>query len=1100
MAENQGKPIKMQLPTKKVSATILASKGNVIKDGNAANLNNYAGSTVLTFPITKNSQFAGSGANVTMTQPMFFSPLHTPQNWQIASKRKEVYQWARHYYENEPKVAAGIDFYSQFPINGMKLTCKKKSVMRFYERLVEKVDLMYWLRMISHQRFLLGDVYVMTEIECPHCKGSGIDKESGENCNHPDGTIGRVTVLNPDWIEVMKTPISQEPQIVLLPDEEIQKIIQTKQPKFLYDQIPDNIKMQIMAKKPILLSNRVTSHIKHGGVPYGTYGESLLRRLFTSLAYKTKLMTANWIVAERLILPVRIVKVGSDERPADDEAIADMSSQLSAVANDPNLTIVTHNNVEYEWYGACQDNLTEILTYNGWKLFKDISKDEIVSTYNKDSGFMQWQQIQKYHEYDFKSTETLKMIDFKSRGVDIRVTPNHRMLVQRDDKWIEVLSQEVKHGDKFLNNINWQGYFPEVLQYKDSPLSHLVLDDYLEFVGYYLSEGGVKRETKRNLSVDKQIQACSVGQNRNSPIYSSMKDVVELVYPNFSETKDDRGNDTFCNFTINNVKIARYMAEEFGSKSSEKKIPTWVLNLPKNKLKIVYDAMMAGDGDLRNDNIKPRYRYTTTSKNLSNAFSEIVLKLGYFSSTCLEKAKNERCNDIYRIYWSEDRVETPFEIRNQHISRTDYDGKVYCVTVPNGFIITRRNGRITVQGNSGKIHNINAELEFVGKEILDGLMLNQTLLNGEMAGYNSAQVGVEVMIRRLESWRNELAQWIEKNIFLPVAKMQGFIDEEETKEFNETTYLYPRIKWNDLRLRDNTNQLQMYLQMQQSGLISAQTLLEEFDLDYDLEVERIREEQVQAMQNGMLAGGQGAGGGGGGMGGGGGGGGSPGGAAGGMDMGMGGGGAPGMDGGMGGAPGMDGGMGGAPGGAPGGMGAAAGGSPQKIYRKGKGPKEEEVAPVRQTTLQLTKPESKMYRTLNAMSLPFRLFAQYKQPVPNDSNFYLMDFAIPEIGVDIEVDGEKWHSSVEDKQSDKERDVVLAKLGWRVLRFTEQAIGEQLGKVQEVIKKEVYDAAKEKKSLSKKAQVSQEMKYEIENCFDGCEISRCLPLDNEVKEG
>ena len=131
-------------------------------------------------------------------------------------------------------------------------------------------------------------------------------------------------------------------------------------------------------------------------------------------------------------------------------------------------------------------------------------------------------------------------------------------------------------------------------------------------------------------------------------------------------------------------------------------------------------------------------------------------------------------------------------------------------------------------------------------------MLNQTLLNGEMAGYNSAQVGVEVMIRRLESWRNELAQWIEKNIFLPVAKMQGFIDEEESKEFGETVYLYPRIKWDDLRLRDNTNQLQMFLQMQQSGLISAQTLLEEFDLDYDLEVERIRNEQVQAMQNGQL--------------------------------------------------------------------------------------------------------------------------------------------------------------------------------------------------------------------------------------------------------
>jgi len=757
------KPIKMQLPTKKTAAKAMAAKGLVVKNGDGANPN-YAASSLVSVPITKAAQFAGAGANVIMTQPMFFSPLHTPQNWQIASKRKEVYQWARFYYENEPKVAAGIDFYSQFPINGMKLECKKKSVLRYFERLVEKIDLMYWCRMISHQRFLLGDVFVMTEIACPHCHGSGVDKDSGEVCNHPDGTISKITVLNPDWIEVMKTPISQEPQIVLLPDEEIQRVIATKQPKFLYDQIPENIKAQILGKKPILLSNRVTSHLKHGGVPYGTYGESLIRRLFTILAYKTKLMTANWIVAERLILPVRVVKIGSDDRPADDDAIADASAQLAAVANDPNLTIVTHNHFDYEWYGA-----------------------------------------------------------------------------------------------------------------------------------------------------------------------------------------------------------------------------------------------------------------------------------------------------------------------------------------------------------SGKIHQITAELEAIGKEILDGLMLNQTLLNGEMAGYSSAQVGVETMIRRIESWRNELAQWVEKHIFLPVAKMQGFVDEKESEEFNETVYMYPRVKWNDLRLRDNTNQLQQMVQLQQSGLISAQTLLEQFELDYDIEIERIRSEQINAMQSGQLGGGMGgAGGGAGGAGGilgdlGG----QGGGGAGAMPMDMGGAGAA-----PGGAPGGDMGMGGAGGGMPGadmgmGGGAAGGGMPAaaessgKIYRRGKAPKaeEKEFQPPKMATIQLTKPEAKMYRTLVAMQLPYRLFAQYKQPVPSKSNFYLMDFAIPDLGIDLECDGAKWHTAVEDRQKDKERDYMLASMGWRVIRFTEEALNEHIDKVSMVIQKEVASAAKEKKAMKKKAGTENSTNYKVVEFspFVGCNIL-VGKLSSEVKQG
>jgi len=41
--------------------------------------------------MTKISQSAG--VSNMMTQPMWFSPLHTPQNWQVASKRREVYQW-----------------------------------------------------------------------------------------------------------------------------------------------------------------------------------------------------------------------------------------------------------------------------------------------------------------------------------------------------------------------------------------------------------------------------------------------------------------------------------------------------------------------------------------------------------------------------------------------------------------------------------------------------------------------------------------------------------------------------------------------------------------------------------------------------------------------------------------------------------------------------------------------------------------------------------------------------------------------------------------------------------------------------------------------
>ena len=140
-------PIKMKIDNspstrrRKIAATGGYSMDPVTKTGDIGaekNSMNYAVSKHVKVPITKNAQFAGSAANAVWEQPMFFSPLHTPQNWQIASKRREIYQWSRFYYMNEPKVAAGVDFYANFSMNGFKLECRKKKILKYLERVVEK--------------------------------------------------------------------------------------------------------------------------------------------------------------------------------------------------------------------------------------------------------------------------------------------------------------------------------------------------------------------------------------------------------------------------------------------------------------------------------------------------------------------------------------------------------------------------------------------------------------------------------------------------------------------------------------------------------------------------------------------------------------------------------------------------------------------------------------------------------------------------------------------------------------------------------------------------------------------------------------------------
>lgn len=295
-----------------------------------------------------------SGAGTIYGQPQFFSPVHTPINWQIPSKRLEQYQWARFFYENEPKVAASIDFYSDFPMSNWEHECKNREVKLYFDRFKKKLQLPRWCRLISHEVHLLGDCFPFIEIDCPNCNGTG--RLGSDICEHEGGTIRRVVILNPDFVEVYTAPLNPEPVIALRPDEELINMVQRKTPG--YEKLSPEVRKLVASGQPIRLDNRSVHHIKYGECGYQKYGIGMVRRLFPVLSYKTKLMVAQWIVAERLIVPIKIVKVGSDERPAGPADIAAVQAQLAQTSNDPNLTIVTHHAFELDWIGASGKVLT----------------------------------------------------------------------------------------------------------------------------------------------------------------------------------------------------------------------------------------------------------------------------------------------------------------------------------------------------------------------------------------------------------------------------------------------------------------------------------------------------------------------------------------------------------------------------------------------------------------------------------------------------------------------------------------------------------------------------------------------------------------------
>ena len=293
-----------------------------------------------------------SSINTITTSPNFYSPFLTPSSFQIQNARREVYLWANWWRNNEPKVAAAINFYTNFPFTGWKLICPSTYVKDYFEKLVDKLNFQKWLPEISKTYYLLGDAFVLLSIDCEHCGGSGWDSKKNQECEHDGASWKSISLLNPD--SVLKTPgmIDQEGSYVYRPSAEEVRVVNERQPKEIYNSIPDNIKKLILKGEPIKLNSIAIQHFKQGSNPWEDYGTSLVRPLFPILTYKDKLRQAQFIIAERLILPIKVVKIGSDDRPASQEDIDNVQDELASLANDPNLTLVTHHNFNLEWFGA----------------------------------------------------------------------------------------------------------------------------------------------------------------------------------------------------------------------------------------------------------------------------------------------------------------------------------------------------------------------------------------------------------------------------------------------------------------------------------------------------------------------------------------------------------------------------------------------------------------------------------------------------------------------------------------------------------------------------------------------------------------------------
>ena len=349
--------------------------------------------------------------------------------------------------------------------------------------------------------------------------------------------------------------------------------------------------------------------------------------------------------------------------------------------------------------GSCHDDKTEVLTINGWKLFKDITKEDKLASIDPITKNLIFENPITITSYDYNG------ILYKSnhKHLDFAVTPNHKMLIRKwnenektlSDKYELIEIQNIGWYSGLLNNIKNSGekniskYIIKGIEHKHiSQRSDRIfsINHWLEFLGIFVAEGTLLKEKYK-------IQLAASKEREKNYI----RNILNELNIHALELKD--------RFTFENKQIYLELTTLGFSniKAPQKFVPQFIFKLSDENIKHFLFGHKMGDG-CEEDGLWSHY---TSSKQLADDLQRLIFLSGQWSSLYERPSRNSTMKDgriingnypEYRIScWNTNNLSIE---RKTQIIQENYCGIVYCAEVPTYHtLITRRNGKTLISGN-----------------------------------------------------------------------------------------------------------------------------------------------------------------------------------------------------------------------------------------------------------------------------------------------------------------------------------------------------------------------------------------------------------------
>jgi len=329
----------------------------------------------------------------------------------------------------------------------------------------------------------------------------------------------------------------------------------------------------------------------------------------------------------------------------------------------------------------CYDSKTEILTEGGWKFFKDLNTHDRVGQVDSSTRILSFTKPRKIISYRYSG----KMIKVRSLSVDLLLTPDHRFFYSSEwhfykakNIWkIAPVSQLINKYIVISRACNWIGKTCNSVNIGKNRIS---FNNFVKLFGIWVSEGCTTTAGKRKFFV--------ISQSPKSPYFSEIKNLLNKTGVKYIQCRSGKTDQ----FRIENKDFYTYF-KKFG-KSADKYVPDIIKMAPPKFLKSFLNWYIKGDGHITK---RGAFHFVSKSEKLIDDLQEICIKLGIGCTKQNNKnafrmeTHRNKTNPVTNKWYS--------KLMPRHFSLRNYKGNVYCVSVPKGLLLVRRNGKTAISGN-----------------------------------------------------------------------------------------------------------------------------------------------------------------------------------------------------------------------------------------------------------------------------------------------------------------------------------------------------------------------------------------------------------------